>query len=791
MNGHFSPALRLFFKSHFNSETGLAIFSLVFAVSIQVGQPRLAAKTPTYLPPTVTITSPASHATVSGSVSIQGWALDNATQSETAIAGVTITLDAQVIGPATYGDYSPQTCQRYRSRPGCPNVGFHFTIDSTTFSNGNHTIVATATDRDPTPHSSTASIVLTFQNTAAPAISSFSANPATISPGQSSTLSWTVSGSPIPALSISPGVGAVTGNFVSVSLSTTTTYTLTASNSAGQATAQTTITVKDTTPPSIPANLTASAVSFSSIDLSWSASTDDVGVAGYNIYRCTGNACVPTFLAGTTAPSYSDTALAPTLTYTYTVQAYDAAGNISSQSPAASTTTPVAQPGSVPPEFSDLFPSLQNYLATYNSTLTSLWDGTKPLVLFGAELPPADNYYVIYTDAQNSPNPPDSKSSLNTYFTNSTVPYINALKALGGGVVKIQFHFPMLYQPFYQDYLNDLNLTAFNNTVWYYQQTVNCLHSQGIKVIIQSQVQAAGNGFSGSDPLNLAGYYSSTAHFPDFNSYVSARAQNTLNIAQLLQPDFLNFSPEPDTEGEKTTAPVISSALASNSGNPDFANNVNQLQDAILDTLISANPPGLHSSLKLVVGMGSWEYQYQTIVNNEIALGSGIDLYSIHVHPINKISGNDLLGKTLTIADSFRAAGKQVGMDENWVYKQRDSEFGAGAPPDATVESRDHWSFWAPVDQAFLQAMAKTAYYENMVYFSASAPSQFFAYLDYYNTGGCDTIHTTALPPSSVCSANQWNKASNQAIYPVLTSPSPTFTSTANYYASLIAGVSP
>ena len=75
----------------------------------------------------------------------------------------------------------------------------------------------------------------------APVISSFTASPSVIAPGQSSTLSWSVSGA--TSLSISPGVGPVTGTSVSVSPATTTEYTLTASNAAGTATARTTVTV--------------------------------------------------------------------------------------------------------------------------------------------------------------------------------------------------------------------------------------------------------------------------------------------------------------------------------------------------------------------------------------------------------------------------------------------------------------------------------------------------------------------------------------------------------------------
>ena len=91
--------------------------------------------------------------------------------------------------------------------------------------------------------------------------------------------------------------------------------------------------VADVTPPSLPTGLTATAVSSTQIDLSWNASTDDIGVAGYNIYRN------GTFLKSVTTTSTSDTGLSPSTQYCYTVSAYDAAGNVSGQSTQACATT--------------------------------------------------------------------------------------------------------------------------------------------------------------------------------------------------------------------------------------------------------------------------------------------------------------------------------------------------------------------------------------------------------------------------------------------------------------------
>jgi len=94
----------------------------------------------------------------------------------------------------------------------------------------------------------------------------------------------------------------------------------------------------DTTPPSIPTNLTAVVISSSQINLSWHASTDNVGVGGYRIYR--GGDSIAT--SGTT--SYQNTGLSPSTSYSYTVATYDAAGNVSVQSSSATATTQSSPP---------------------------------------------------------------------------------------------------------------------------------------------------------------------------------------------------------------------------------------------------------------------------------------------------------------------------------------------------------------------------------------------------------------------------------------------------------------
>jgi len=113
-----------------------------------------------------------------------------------------------------------------------------------------------------------------------------------------------------------------------------------AGNLSGYSTVATTSTL-DTTVPTPPTGFTASVISSTQINLSWTASTDNVGVTGYRIERCTGASCTTyTQIATSTTATYSNTGLTVSTTYRYRVRANDAAGNLSSYSSVINATTP-------------------------------------------------------------------------------------------------------------------------------------------------------------------------------------------------------------------------------------------------------------------------------------------------------------------------------------------------------------------------------------------------------------------------------------------------------------------
>ncbi len=100
---------------------------------------------------------------------------------------------------------------------------------------------------------------------------------------------------------------------------------------------------KDTQVPSVPTNIKATTASESQITLSWSQSSDNVGVTGYRVYR---NGIQ---LSNTTSLSFSDTGLAAGTSYSYTAEAFDAAGNLSGKSVVVTATTTQVVVSNPPP----------------------------------------------------------------------------------------------------------------------------------------------------------------------------------------------------------------------------------------------------------------------------------------------------------------------------------------------------------------------------------------------------------------------------------------------------------
>jgi len=213
---------------------------------------------------------------------------------------------------------------------------------------------------DAASNLSTLSVISTTKTSASPDTTSPTAPTNLTASAASATqvnLSWTASTDNVGVTGYdvfrgATKVGTVTTlAFTDTGLTASTSYTYTvkahdaASNTsaASNAVTATTSASSDTTPPSAPTSLHTTAVTASSVALAWTASTDNVGVTGYRVYRA--GTLLATLGAVTT---YQNTGLTASTTYSYTVLAFDAAGNASAQSTSASATTQAAADTTAP-----------------------------------------------------------------------------------------------------------------------------------------------------------------------------------------------------------------------------------------------------------------------------------------------------------------------------------------------------------------------------------------------------------------------------------------------------------
>ncbi len=131
-------------------------------------------------------------------------------------------------------------------------------------------------------------------------------------------------------------VTTTTANITGLSASTAYSFFVRAKDAAGNVSSSSNVvnvTTPDTQAPTAPTNLTASNITQTSVVLSWTASTDNVGVTGYDVYSGS------TLIGTTTSTSTTVTGLSASTAYTFSVRAKDAAGNVSASSNSVNVTT--------------------------------------------------------------------------------------------------------------------------------------------------------------------------------------------------------------------------------------------------------------------------------------------------------------------------------------------------------------------------------------------------------------------------------------------------------------------
>lgn len=189
----------------------------------------------------------------------------------------------------------------------------------------------------------------------------------------------------------------------------------------------------DTVAPTAPTALAASGTTQTTTSLSWTASTDNVAVTGYNVYQGT------TLLGTVTTTSYNVTGLTGSTTYSFTVKAKDAAGNLSAASNAVSVTTLAPVPDTTAPTAATLSASGTTSTSTnlswsgatdnvgvtgynvYQGTTLKTSVTTTSYTVTGLTASTAYSFYVVAKDAAGNLSP--ASNTVNVTTTATTLTY--------------------------------------------------------------------------------------------------------------------------------------------------------------------------------------------------------------------------------------------------------------------------------------------------------------------------------------------------------------------------------
>jgi len=383
----------------------------------------------------------------------------------------------------------------------------------------------------------------------------------------------------------------------------------------------------------------------------------------------------------------------------------------------------------VPTQYQAIYSNMTTQISSFQTTLNQSWNGTPYPVTWAPHLSTAESDDYLTLLGAN-------------YYQDTVAVELLELQATGAKAVTVHIDFPILYQPFYTYSGTPSNYQAF---VSFYQQVVAGVHAAGMKLVVEATVSEPLAGTEGAD---FAAYYQTL----DWNDYMAGRAQNAVNVAQLIQPDYLSLICEPDAEAEYASQPTEDTPAGA-------------LQ--LLQTQLTAFQQANITNITLGAGAGTWIASFTSYIQDFVT--TPLDYIDMHVYPVNK----NYLTNVLTAASIIQQSGKGIGMSEAWPDKESNSEL--GVLNISALDSRDVFSFWAPVDTAFLQALVDCAQYEKFLFFSPSQPQYFAAYLS-YDTYGAD-------PPAELLKV-AFHVASSA-------NGTGTFTSTGVAFSKMIVGTDP
>jgi hypothetical protein len=393
----------------------------------------------------------------------------------------------------------------------------------------------------------------------------------------------------------------------------------------------------------------------------------------------------------------------------------------------------------VPSVYQDLYGQLNGDIGDFQGTITGSWNGSKYPVTFAAQL----------TDANCNNGPGLLQPASFMLIQNE----ILLLKAIGVKAVSVEVSFPMLDA----DFFNSIGQPGYQaQFTTFYANVAAAIRAQGLQVIVESQSMIP-TGLQSNWGSGLQNYYASLT---TFQAYQNARAQTVGIVAQTMHPDYFVLQEEPDTESAQSTQSSAGTVAGSTA-----------MLNASLTTARQANIAGM----KIGAGLGSWLQQYQLFANSftrqhcgqvvsgqtQPCISQPIDFLDLHLFPITEhtvdcstppapkpCTAPNFWQNATNILGTANAAGVPMTISQAWLRKARDGEW---LQINGDIqEAREAYSFWAPLDLAFLRAVYDLANYGRMLFVVPFNTQNFSAYIGW--TGGNSACSVSGTP---ACTALQ------------------------------------
>ncbi len=413
----------------------------------------------------------------------------------------------------------------------------------------------------------------------------------------------------------------------------------------------------------------------------------------------------------------------------------------------------------MPALFQSLYNDLQGYVSNEDKKISAGWDGSGYAVNYATELLTADG----------NAGPGILQASTQQVM----IEELDGERLMGVKAITVQIGFPVFDPNFYMFTEETAAQAQQSVQTWldYYQSVAQAIKSRGLKMIVESNPMLA-LYISSNATFNPGGYYKTL----DFNTYQERRSEHNIIIARDIKPDYLLLQTEPQTDAVNDYRTELTNATR------DTA----MIRKFVTD-LESAGIPGLHTTMQLGSGAGAWQADWQAYFSGLVAI-PGLDKIDTHIYNImpdvNKIGE---VAVAMQVADMAHAAGKGVSMSEFWLHKSTALVgFAEGADSLVDIRARDMFSFWAPLDEQFLQMIAKLANYKHFDYISGFGFFYWFALTD-YNTLKTPPVYPPANSTQNEAIDSQITIMQNQLAKQALAKPQ--LSSTGNAYKAVIMSV--